>query len=301
MSSANVDVLRLHWRRPPPSAISDAPAGTRLLEFPAAIVRAREAGNGLQTILLTPDAPVVLENYNRLVELLAPRARVICFEFPGCGFSYPRFGFNFKLSDYVDIVKKVMDHFGVERATLAFTCVNALVAMAFARQYPARVGRLALAQVASLDQMYAFMKRIDFEVLGVPVLRTPFLGQLFMMARRSSIAHRWFRSALPRDFDRDVIWGDSRKILAHGGQFCLASIMQGLTSIRPEEVTTDVPSQVVWGLADRTHRATHKETIQIHLANAKIDLLPDSGHCLDIEAPEAYSQRLLAEPVSGRR
>jgi hypothetical protein len=46
-----------------------------------------------------------------LIELLAPHARVICFEFPGCGFSFPRFGFNFTPSDYAGVIRGVMDGF----------------------------------------------------------------------------------------------------------------------------------------------------------------------------------------------
>jgi pimeloyl-ACP methyl ester carboxylesterase len=295
MSGASIDLMRLHWRQPSRSVIANSPPGTRLLELSNAVIRVREVGAGSQTILLTPDAPVVLENYNRLIDLLVPHARVICFEFPGCGFSYPRFGFNFKLSHYVNIVREVMDRLVVERGTLAFTCVNALVAMAFARQHPSRIERLALAQVAAIDQMEAFVSRIDIKILGVPVLATPVLGQVMMMARRSAVAHAWFRAALPKGFDKELIWGDARKVFQAGGQFCLASIVQGLTSIQADEVTTDVPSSVVWGLADRTHRATRKESIQTHLAKARLHMLGDRGHCPDIEAPEAYSQLLLTQ------
>jgi pimeloyl-ACP methyl ester carboxylesterase len=187
-----------------------------------------------------------------------------------------------------------MDHHGVERAILAFTCVNALVAMGFASQYPARVASLALAQVASVDQMQAFTRRIDFSIFGVPVLRTPIVGQAFMIAARTAIAHRWFRAALPRAFDTDRVWTDTRKVLDAGGVFCLASLMQGLSSIRPEDVKTDVAASVAWGMVDRTHRPTDKASIRAHLPRATIDMMAECGHCPDIEAPEAYSRRLLA-------
>lgn len=289
-----VDLLRLHWRKPSRRAMADWPSGTRLLEFANAVIRVREVGSGQHTILLTPDAPVVLENYSRLIDQLAPHARVICFEFPGCGFSFPRFGFQFRFSDYVDVVRAVMDHHGVERATLAFTCVNALVAMGYARQYPSRVAGLALAQVASVDQMQAFTERIDFSVAGVRVLGTPIIGQAFMMGARTVIAHRWFRAALPKGFDTDQVWTDTRKVFDAGGVFCLASLMQGLSAIRPEDVTSDVAASVAWGSADRTHRPTDKASIRAHLPHVTIDTLSECGHCPDIEAPEAYSRRLLA-------
>lgn len=288
-----VDLLRLHWRKPPRRAMADWPSGTQLLELANAVIRVRDVGTGPHTILLTPDAPVVIENYNRLIDQLAPHARVICFEFPGCGFSFPRFGFKFRFADYVDVVRAVMDHHGVERAALAFTCVNALVAMGFAKQQPSRIAALALAQVASVDQMQAFTRRIDFSVVGVPVLRTPIVGQAFMIAARTAIAHHWFRVALPKGFDTDRVWVDARRVLDAGGIFCLASLMQGLSSIQAEDVTTDVAASVAWGSADRTHRPTDKSSILAHLPHATITVVSECGHCPDIEAPEAYSRRLL--------
>src|SRR5262249_34125286 len=147
---------------------------------------------------------------------------VVCFEFPGCGFSYPRFGFDFSLDAYVGIVRDVMDVLAVRQATLAFTCVNALVAMAFARRHPERIERLALAQVASPEQMRAFGDRIDFRVAGIPLLHTPVLGQLFMMAKRNFAAQAWFRISLPKGFDVETVWRVTRAVYDRGGQFCLA-------------------------------------------------------------------------------
>ena len=295
MSGAWIDQLRLHWRKP--SAVEQAswPARTRLLDLPKAVVRVREAGSGARTIVLTPDAPVVLEHYGPLIDLLAPHARVVCFEFPGCGFSYPRFGFGFTLEDYVGALRAVLDALEVRRATLAFTCVNALVAMAFARSDPDRVERLALAQVGGAGEMRAFGQRIDFKLAGVPVLATPVIGQLFMAARRDFAAQTWFRIALPKGFAAEAIRSTARDIFRRGGQFCLASIVQGMSRVAPEAITgANCAAGVAWGMADRTHAKTRKESVLDHLPQATLHRLPERGHCPDIEAPEAYSRLLLA-------
>ncbi len=289
-----IDQLLLIWRHPSRRVMARWPEATRLLEFPNARLRVRDVGSGSRTIVLTPDSPVMLENYDRLIALLAPHARVICFEFPGCGFSYPRFGFRFALADYVGILGDVMDALHIERATLAFTCVNAFVAMAYARTHPDRVERLMLAQVAGAAQMRAFGERIDLNLGGLHVLHTPVLGQLFMMAARKPIAHRWFRSALPKGFDIGPIWDQVHRVLTDGGAFCLASLIQGQSMIAADELNvTGVPTHVVWGDADRTHRKTDKNSIVSHLPHAKIHHLEVCGHCPDIEAPELYSRLLL--------
>jgi len=271
------------------------PPDTQLIELPTALIRVRSVGSGDRTILLTPDAPVVLENYTALIELLASYARVICFEFPGCGFSFPRFGFGFTLSDYVGVTKSVMDAFQIERATPAFTCVNAMVAMALARRYPERVDSLILSQVASVSEMQAFVRRIDIRIAGVSMFRTPVVGQLFMALKRADMARGWFKIALPKGFPAESIWNVAKPAYDAGCEFCLASLVQGQLSVDPQDLAIgDRRVTVFWGDADRTHFKTDKESICKHAPSAVIHHLPDRGHCPDIEAPEEFSRLLLA-------
>src|SRR5262249_41512365 len=142
----------------------------------------------------------------------------------------------------------------------------------------------------------AFGDRIDFRVAGIPLLHTPVLGQLFMMAKRNFAAQAWFRISLPKGFDVETVWRVTRAVYDRGGQFCLASIIQGQGSMTPEAVMMpNCPASVVWGMADRTQAKTDKDSIRAQLPQAAIHYLPDRGHCPDIEAPEAYSTLLLAD------
>src|SRR5713101_1669427 len=142
--------------------------------------------------------------------------------------------------------------------------------------------------------MRAFVDRIDFRIAGVPVLHTPVLGQLYMAMKREFTARTWFRAALPKGFDIDSIWNVARAVYALGGQFCLASIVQGQELIAAEDVNVSgCSANVAWGLADRTHRKTQKDSIRAHLPGAAIHYLNDCGHCPDIEAPQTYSRLLL--------
>jgi pimeloyl-ACP methyl ester carboxylesterase len=220
---------------------------------------------------------------------------VVCFEFPGCGYSFPRFGFGFTLADYVGVTKGVMDGLQIGRATLAFTCVNAMVAMAFARHHPDRVDNLVLSQVASVPEMHAFARRIDIRVAGVSMFRTPVVGQMFMMLKRAYVAHGWFKIALPKGFPTDAIWNVAKPTYDSGCVFCLASLVQGQSSVVPQDLAIgNRRATVFWGDADRTHFKTDKDSIRSHAPGAIIHHLPGRGHCLDIETPEDFSRLLLA-------
>jgi pimeloyl-ACP methyl ester carboxylesterase len=293
-----VDRLALGRRRPSAAAIEAWPSGTRLIELPDAVIRVRDVGpRDGRVFLLTPDAPVVIENYDRLVDALAARGgvRVVCFEFPGCGFSFPRWSFDFSFDRYVGIVEGVMDALAIGRATLAFTCVNATVAMAFARLHPERVETLTLAQVAGVEAMRAYARRIDGGLGPIRLLHTPVLGQLFMMAARDATARSWFRRALPKGFDVDSVWDVTRQVYRRGGQFCMASIIQCHAHVEAAQATVPpgCPAQIFWGEADRTHRETRRESVLAQLPRGTLHVLPDRGHCPDIEAPDRYARLLL--------
>lgn len=294
MNGTWVDRLRLQHRRPSLRVSGNWPPGTRMIELANARVRVRDSGSGRDVIVLAPDAPIVLENYDPLIERLSPHARVICVEFPGCGYSVPKWNYGFALDDQVSVIAQVLDALSVEAAVLALTCVNAFAALAFAQRYPQRTRALALAQVGDIGAMTAFMNRIDLRVAGVSLLRTPILGQAFISLAAASTAKRWIDAAIPSDKVRDAVWMQSRPVFSSGGEFCLASIVQGLKGTSEEQLRlTSVPVTVTWGTHDPTHRRTDKSSLKNICPCAQINLLEGLGHCPDIEAPDLYADLLL--------
>src|SRR5690348_12324795 len=83
-------------RRPP------ARGGVAVVDLPRAAIRVRIAGRGRPTIAIVPDPPNVIEHYDRLIDLLAPDFRVVCFEAPGFGFSTAKPDFDFALDAQVE-------------------------------------------------------------------------------------------------------------------------------------------------------------------------------------------------------
>jgi pimeloyl-ACP methyl ester carboxylesterase len=242
----------------------------------------------------------VLESYDRLIELLSAHVRVVCFEFPGFGFSYPRLGYRFSLSDHVAILFELMEALDIRRTTLAFTCVNALYAIAFAHEHRSRVDRLVLAQVADDKEMRLYAERIAFRVAGLNLLRIPGLGQLLMALKRELVAQSWFRVAAADAECAERLWQATRTVFEDGGQFCLASLAQNGTLDEVASLTVeDCPVHVTWGVADRTHRKTCKMSIRKHLPLATVGHYARCGHFPDIEAPVAYSRLILFGEATG--
>jgi pimeloyl-ACP methyl ester carboxylesterase len=250
-------------------------------------------------VLFATDAPVVLEHYAPILEVLAPERRAVAFEPPGFGFSTPSRRYRFQLGEQVDALAAIMDALAIEQATLAFSCVNALLALSFAVRHPARVDRLLLSQIPSADEISRWARRIDLKVLGYGVLRTPVLGQALMWAAPSMIADRWFAAALPRGAAVDQFAAISRRLYAAGGAFCLAALNQALSDLKQTDIgVSSVPTTILWGDADRTHRHTDKTSSLAWHPSVELIHWDDVGHCPDLERPDAFASLLRRSAAS---
>jgi pimeloyl-ACP methyl ester carboxylesterase len=92
-------------------------------------------------VIFAADAPVTLEHYAPVIEQLAAGRPAVAIELPGFGFSTPARSYRFTLGEQVDALIATLDALAIERATLAFSCVNALIAIAAAAPAELTAGR----------------------------------------------------------------------------------------------------------------------------------------------------------------
>ncbi len=269
---------------------TDWPAGTRLVETKAGRIRVRDTGGKGPVVVMVPDGPNVIEHHAEVIDLLAPRARVVCFDMPGFGFSAPRAGYGHTLEQGSAAILAVLDALEIREATLAFSCANGFYAIAAAKQAPARIRRLLLAQTPGVSAMPAWTKR------NVPVpIRLPVVGQALNRAVRRKLAHTWYGMAMPDKPQRAEFRRTAAQALAHGACFCLAGVVQGLSGADAGVLAgAKQPATLLWGDADRSHKHTRAESLHELLPHAQIRHLPDCGHFPDLEQPRAYAELVLA-------
>lgn len=244
------------WLHHPPTAAARAawPAGCQLLPTAAGPIRLLDTASAGPVVVMVPDGPCVLEHHAALIAQLGTRFRVVCFDMPGFGFSVPAARYSHSLADGAGVVLAVLDALQIPRAALAFGCANGFYALEAARRAPERLSHLVLAQTPSLSAMHAWVQRT------VPwPLRVAGVGQLLARAGREPLARRWLRTALPRGTDAAPWQATAHRALHQGGCFCLAGVVQGLMADLPQAATltqTRVPTTLVWGGQDRSHRPT---------------------------------------------
>lgn len=266
------------------------PAGTRTLTSRHGRIRVFDSGGKGAVVLMVPDGPNVIEHHLPVIEALREHARVICFDLPGFGHSLPAAAYRHRLEDGVGVVLAVMDALDIRQAALHFSCSNGLYAIAAAKFAPQRIRRLLLCQTPSMQAMREWTPRNVPKPLQIPVV-----GQLLMRGARRRFAKVWYDIALPDPAIRPKFLRTADHALTHGGCFCLASVVQGLSGAQESELSgVSQPVTMLWGDRDRSHRHTRADSLLDLLPHAQIIHFPECGHFPDLENLQRYVDIALA-------
>jgi pimeloyl-ACP methyl ester carboxylesterase len=261
----------------------------KLLRTHSGLLRVLDTGGRKLPLLIVPDGPCVIEHYTDLIELLSQDFRIVCFDLPGFGFSYPALGYDFSVSQTAETVVEVMDLLDIPFAALAFTCANGFFALNVAKKYPNRVTHLVLGQTPSFQLMRQWNDRIIPKILHIPGV-----GQLIVAGLTRKISTGWYDRALPvGNEQKSQFVHHSDHALKSGGCFCLASLVQGLSKTQDAEIgEISVPTLLIYGNKDRSHKGTDFASLRDHAPNAEIIMFAGCGHFPDLEQPQEYAKHI---------
>jgi pimeloyl-ACP methyl ester carboxylesterase len=262
---------------------------TQIIDTPVGPVCVFDSATAKPCVVFVPDGPNVIEHYGRLIELLTPCVRVVCFDMPGFGRSLPGPNYGHSLDQGAAAVLGVLDALQIQSTVLAFSCANGFYALRTAQLAPDRISRLVLSQTPSLDAMHRWVERI------IPwPLKTPVVGQIAAWLFREKAARSWYRVALPKTTPARPFQDKALDALAGGACFCLAGVVQGLGREQPRLlVDMATPLTVVWGTKDRSHQVTDPNSLCESVPHAEVVQFDDCGHFPDVEQPERYAALLL--------
>lgn len=257
----------------------------RYVQTQAGQLRVSDTGGNKPPLVLTPDGPCVIEHYDGLIESFSKQFRVICFDMPGIGFSFPSYGYRFGIVESTDAIIELLDAVSVSKAALAFSCANGFIAMNLAKRYPQRVSHLVLAQTPSLDSMRKWTDR------NIPKpLHIPYVGQAFTAVKAEYLARRWFEVALPRRSEhKGEFAAQAQKALHDGGCFCLASVVQGLQRVQEDDIRgVQCPTLTIHGDRDFSHKHTDFRSITDEIPQAQVITFQGCGHFPNLERHSEY-------------
>ena len=279
-----IDTIRVRFKKNPNSWSKNI----QMMTTNFGAIRVLDTKGNKPVILSIPDGPNVIEHHEELIAKLSDDYRVVCFELPGMGFSYPNSTYDYSLPMATELIINLMDLLHIETATLAFSCSNGFYAIKAAESYPERVDRLFLSQTPSLNDMTGWMHN----TIPKP-LKYPIIGQIINAFSEKRLANIWYTFALPKTTDKKPFQHIAVNAIHKGGCFCLSSLVQGLSSEMSATLKVlETPATIIWGNKDYTHRDTDNQSIKMHLPNCEIIEFDDCGHFPDLEASDRYVELL---------
>ncbi len=280
MAGHIIDVFRAKLKRKPQVS---AP-GMAFIATDYGEIRLFDTGGDKPVLITVPDGPNVIEHHLSLIAKLSKNFRVICFEFPGFGFSRPSFAYDYSFTKSTALILNVMDILKIDRAALSFSCSNGFYAIKAAQMAPDRISRLFLAQTPSLHSMEKWTAGAVPKILTLPII-----GQVTNAVMEKKLAHLWYHYALPKDMDKSAYQETARRALNSGGCFCLSGLVQGLQhEIGTSLQALDVPATLIWGRKDHTHCHTDSQTITDHLPQCEVITFDNCAHFPELENPDRY-------------
>ena len=280
MTGQIIDTLIYAWKSQPQFG-----EGFFYLDTDFGKIRIFDTKGNLPVIINVPDGPNVIEHQLSLIHNLSKDYRIICFEYPGLGFSFPNKKYDYSFLNGSKLLLQVMNILKIGKASLLFSCSNGYYAIQAGIDSPERFNHIFLSQTPSV---YSIIKWTEKSIPNM--LKMPFVGQLANAIYRKKLAQIWYKYSLPKNYDSRKVYAQTAQTsLSNGGCFCLSSLVQGLSKDKKSELKLiGVPTTLVWGSLDFTHRKTDKDSIKQHVTNCEVIEFKNCGHFPELESTSDY-------------
>jgi len=237
----------------------------------------RDEGQG-QPILLIHAFPLSSAMWEDQIDALATRFRVITPDLRGFRATARGSGAA-SLDQHADDLAGLLDHLGIEKATVVGLSMGGYISFALLRRHRARIERLILADTrAGADSEEAKEGREKnarlAEAEGAGAIAEQMLPKLL--------------SAGASDAVRDEV----RKIIEANDRAGLAAALRAMAA-RPDSTpllaTIDVPTLIIVGTEDALTPPSESQAMHAAIAGSRLVEIPGAGHLSNVEAPDAFN------------
>lgn len=236
-----------------------------------------------QAVVLLPSLLCDVEMFEHLARALSERYRVLHVEMRGHGRSSAP-SKRFTQEDQADDVAALLDHSGVQRATLVGLSQGGFTAMRAAIYHPSRVRALALLNTSAEPE--SPVNRAKYMALAASVLAVgvtdPVAQAVLPLMFSDSFMH-----SQPAVVER---WKQKWLALDRRGTFLAVDAVANRGDLRALLSKITAPTLVLSGECDRALPPSKGEEIAKRIAGARFVLLSGAGHLSAVEQPEAITR-----------
>lgn len=246
----------------------------------------REGVAGGVPVMLVHGVGMALEAWAPQVEVLTSHYNVIALDMPGHGGSSlpPE---DARLADYADHVVALMDALAIPAAVVVGHSMGALVALEVALSHPARV-----LGVAALNAVFCRTP----EQRAAVAQRAAALAEEGSAASHEAAVRRWFGEPVPEELEATAarVAGLLAACDPVGYARAYALFAASDEAHRDRLAALAVPALFMTADGDPNSTPSMSEAMARLAPQGRVEVLAEARHMMNLTAPEAVNQRLLA-------
>lgn len=219
------------------------------------------------------------------MEALGVGRRCYALDFWGFGESGKKRA-SYAVTDFMELVRQFMDALGIEAAPIVGHSMGGTTALGTAIRYPGRVrqvcviGSPIVGSSLSVFLQLAGVSWIGSLVRRLPGLLMPAIRLVAPLITRHPA--RWY-PMLERDLSQTTV-----------ASFFSSIGSLATTDLRPHLNSLQMPVAGLYGLRDVIVQPSQHQTLQASVRQARIAVMPGSGHFPMLDEPEQYLAHLRA-------
>ncbi|HLH45692.1 MAG TPA: 3-oxoadipate enol-lactonase [Acidimicrobiales bacterium] len=238
--------------------------------------------DGAPAVVLSNSLGTTWRMWDPQLPTLTQRFRVVRYEHRGHGGTAPPAPGPYRIADLGGDVIELLDHLGVERASICGLSLGGMVALWLAAHHPQRVERLVLAcTAAELGPPEGWTERAATVRADSPAAMAP------------ALLWRWFTPGFVgrRPDVAELVTEMLGSAAAEGYAGCCEAI--GAMDQRPDLGSVVAPTLVIAGAQDPVTPPARCLELQAGVPGAALVVLPGAAHLANIEQAAAFDEALV--------
>jgi pimeloyl-ACP methyl ester carboxylesterase len=234
-------------------------------------------------------------SFQKTIPALAKRHRVFSPDLPGFGQSDPM-PVTWRVEECVEFVGRLLDAFGLKRASLVGVSMGGAFAVGFTLRAPERVDRLVLVDSAGLGE------EIPGGLLSYFRVQVPLLDELSwtLLAASRTLARRNLGAAFVNQkegLSEEVLDKYFRLARRAGAGAAFRQLQRSeyqwsgmRTNYLDRLSEIKVPTLLVHGMQDKIVPVNWAERAHRLIKNSTLELIPECGHLPPVEKPQLFNR-----------
>lgn len=246
-------------------------------------VRVRDTGlqeSDLQPVILIHGFGSSLETWDGWASALEKERRVVRFDLPGSGLSYPDTNGDYTDARTLTLLAALMDEKGISRADIVGNSIGGRIAWRFAAAYPGRVRKLVLVSPDGFASP-------GFDYGTAPQLSPIMAAMVWVLPKSMLKANLAPSYGDPKRLTAATVTRYHDLMLGPGSRKALLARMKQTVLVNPSKVlpTLTSPTLLLWGENDALIPVSNAQDYLALLPNATLVIVPNVGHVPFEEVP----------------